>query len=110
MAYAKVNLKNEITGEMKVAPIGFSWTVLFFGPFPTLFRGDWKWFAIILISGTVTMGISSLVFMFIYNKLSLKDLLMKGYKATSFTDITEEALVAYSGMDISKFTLEEAST
>lgn len=40
----KVMLKNENTGQIKQAKIGFSWTVFFFGFFPAIFRGDWKWF------------------------------------------------------------------
>ena len=99
MAYAKIQLLNENTGEMKEAPVGFSWTVLFFGPFPSLFRSDWKWFVIILIAAAITWGLSNFIFMFIYNKLSLKDLFMKGYRAKGFTNITEDALGVYLGMD-----------
>jgi len=28
-------------GNMRIAKVGFSWTMLFFPPFPTIFRGDW---------------------------------------------------------------------
>lgn len=37
-----VNLIND-AGLMKQAPVGFSWTMLLFGPFVPLFRGDLKW-------------------------------------------------------------------
>lgn len=37
-----VNLKND-AGVMRKAPVGFSWTMLFFGPLVPLFRGDLKW-------------------------------------------------------------------
>ncbi len=111
MAYATAHLKNAHTGQLKNAPIGFSWTTLFFGFFPSLFRGDWKWFAIILIVALVTMGLSNFVFMFIYNKLSLKDLLMGGYRITGLSGTTHEALSHHLGFDLSdKQLIEEASS
>ena len=83
MAYTSIIFKNPMTGAMKEAPVGFSWTVFFFGFFPPLFRGDWKWFFIILLLALITMGLSSFVFMFIYNKIYIKDLIGAGYKAQS---------------------------
>jgi len=79
MASASINLKNPMTPEIKQAPIGFSWTVFLFGPFPPLFRSDWKFFAILLLAALVTFGLSNLVFAFIYNKMYLNDLLNNGY-------------------------------
>ncbi|MGG2067341.1 MULTISPECIES: hypothetical protein [unclassified Bacillus (in: firmicutes)] len=76
----KVMLKNERTGQIKQTKLGFSWTVFFFGFFPALFRGDWKWLLIILIASAFTFGFSNLVFCFIYNKLYINDLLSQGYK------------------------------
>lgn len=55
--------------------VGFSWTTLFFGAFVPLFRGDWKWFLIMLIAAICTMGISNLVLCFIYNGIYTRDLL-----------------------------------
>ena len=81
MAHNTIYFRHPILESVKAAPVGFSWTVLFFGPFPALFRSDWKWFLIIFICALVTWGFSSLVFMFIYNKLYIKDLLAQGYKA-----------------------------
>ena len=63
--------------------MGFSWTVLFFGFFPPLFRGDWKWAIIMFLLAMITMGLSGLVFMFIYNKLYIKDLVGSGFKVKS---------------------------
>ncbi|MCL4410188.1 MAG: hypothetical protein M1356_07755, partial [Gammaproteobacteria bacterium] len=62
---------------------GFSWTTFFFGIFPALFRGDWKWAVIMLLLALVTFGFSQLVFIFIYNKLYIRDLIGAGYKAES---------------------------
>ena len=77
MAFAKVNLKHPEFEVIKEAPVGFSWTVFFFGFFPPIFRGDKKWGLIILVAAVITLGLSSLIFMFIYNKLYLKSLLNK---------------------------------
>lgn len=81
------NLKNPVTNQVKQVKAGFSWTTLFFGFFPALFRGDWKWFAIIALSGMIvgipSSGFGSMaiyfVYSFIYNKLYIKDLLAKGF-------------------------------
>jgi len=32
---------NPETGNMRIAKVGFSWTMFFFPPFPTIFRADW---------------------------------------------------------------------
>ena len=75
MAYTKLVLENPYTGQIKEAPVGFSWTVLFFAFFPPLFRGDWKWATIIFLLTILTIGLSGLLFMFIYNKLYIRDLI-----------------------------------
>lgn len=72
-------LRNEF-GVTKQVKVGFSWTMLFFGVFVPLFRGDIKWFLITLLIGLLTAGLSWLVFPFFYNKVYLEDLLNSGYK------------------------------
>lgn len=74
-----LNLKSP-AGQIVQAKYGFSWTFFFFGSLVPLFRGDIKWFFITLILVFFTFGISQFVFMFIYNRLYLKDLLNSGYK------------------------------
>ena len=85
MAYTTIMFENPNTGESKSAPVGFSWTTFFFTFLPALFRGDWKWAAIMFILMPFTLGISNLVFMFIYNKLHMNDLIDSGYKAKSIS-------------------------
>ncbi len=106
MAFATVQLVNENTGGVKEAPVGVSWTVLFFGPFPPLFRGDWKWFILILILAIFTWTISNLFFMFIYNKFSLKELISNGYRVKKLTNITEGSLGRELGLDADTFMLK----
>lgn len=38
MAYTKLIMENPNTGEIKEAPVGFSWTVFFFGFFSAPFQ------------------------------------------------------------------------
>ena len=85
MAFTSIMFENPHTGAIKEAPVGFSWTTLFFGFFPALFRGDWKWAIIQLLIALFTAGLSGLVFMFIYNKLYIEELIGSGYKAKSIS-------------------------
>jgi len=88
MAWTQVILKNPLHEGAKQAPVGFSWTTLFFGILPALFRGDWKWFIIQTIFALITWGLSSIFFAFVYNKLYLKTLLEQGY----FSDQSDNVL------------------
>lgn len=72
-------LKNDF-GQTKEGKDGFSWTTLFFGVFPAIFRNDWKYAGIMFIAAIFTFGFSWLIFPFIYNKLYTKDLIEKGFK------------------------------
>jgi hypothetical protein len=81
-----VNIKNPKTNQVKQVKAGFSWTVFFFGFFPPLFRGDWKWLLILLvldIVGLFSFGFLSfaanLVFSFLYNKFYLQDRINEGW-------------------------------
>ena len=73
-------VKNPMTGEVKKVKRGFSWTMLFFGAFVPLFRGDWKWFFLSWLLAIVTVGIAWLVLPFKYNKIYMKELHMKGFR------------------------------
>ena len=100
MAYTSIIFKNPMTGAMKEAPVGFSWTTFFFGAFTALLRGDWKWFAIMALVGMCTLGLSGIVFMFIYNKLYIKDLIGSGFKAQSIASGDMSFASAKIGMQI----------
>jgi len=83
-----IQMIHKSTGITKTGFYGFSWTTLFFGGFPALFRGDFitfiGLFAVILIIGLATGGfggfIASIVWAFVYNSYYTKKLLEKGYE------------------------------
>ena len=102
MAYSTITMKNPHTHQIKICPVGFSWTVFFFGFFPPLFRSDFKWFLIIIFCTFFTLGLSNWVFGFIYNKMSLKDIVSKGFKAQSVQFGSVEQVSAKVGFHIGK--------
>lgn len=85
MAYAKITFENKLTGETKEAPVGYSWTTLFFGPCPALLREHLGMGVFISILTGITWGASNIVFSFIYNKLYIQNIIRCGFKATSST-------------------------
>ena len=92
MAYKKINLRNSETGIIKEAPVGFSWTVLIFGFFTPFLRRDAKWTMIIFICAVFTLGFSSIVIAFIYNKIHLESLLEDGYVENKEREISDTAI------------------
>lgn len=82
-----INLINHDTGMTKEnVKVGYSWTMLFFSVFVPLFRGDWKWTIIVLLTGTCTLGLFTFILTFLYNRLYINDLLSHGYVPASEFD------------------------
>lgn len=83
----RIALRHKETGIVKDGFYGFSWTTLFFGFFPALFRGDFitfiGGFVISVIIAVMTFGIGAffigLVWAFMYNKYYTRRLLERGY-------------------------------
>jgi hypothetical protein len=77
-------------GLRRTAYVGFSWTSLFFGAIPAMFRGDWLAFCIYLllciVVGAFTMGVGTLllwiIWPFFYNRWHARRLIEKGYQIT----------------------------
>lgn len=89
----KIRLKNQVTGQLCTAKIGFSWVSLFWGALPCLFRGPyWKGFFVQILASMCTFGISTIVFPFFINKMYINDMLMKNYVAADAE--SEMALVS----------------
>lgn len=93
-------LINRNTKERKDVKVGYSWTEFFFGFWPALFRGDWKWLLIMILVeialGMFTWGGGTLffniIFGFFYNKFYTVDLLNAGFEPAD--DFSYNALVA----------------
>jgi len=83
MAYDVISFENPNDGRMKKAPVGFSWTTLFFGFWVPVFRGDWKFAIIMFIADTITLGVSHFIFCFLYNKWYIEKLVENGFKVDS---------------------------
>lgn len=94
-----VTLKNPSTGLIKTGYFGFSWTTLFFGFFPALFRGDFitfiGGFAISIIIALITAGfgvfVISIIWAFMYNKYYTRKLLEKGYVLNDSPGVNRQA-------------------
>jgi hypothetical protein len=100
MAHTKLVMENPYDGIIKEAPVGLSWTVLFFGFLAPLFRGDWKWAGIMFLPTIITMGLSGLLFMFIYNKLYIKDLIGDEFIVKSVETGTIEQISQELGINL----------
>ena len=74
-----INLKSQQTDLIKQVKLGFSWTMLFFGLFVPLLRGDLKWSLITFLISLFTFGIGGIILAFIYNKIYIKEMIEKGY-------------------------------
>ena len=83
----KIAMRHKDSGIVKNGFYGFSWTTLFFGFFPALFRGDFitfiGGFVVSLIIAAFTLGIGAFfigfVWAFMYNKYYTRKLLERGY-------------------------------
>ncbi len=100
VAMAKsIQLKHKSSGILKTGYFGFSWTTLFFGGFPALFRGDFLTFigtfVVLFLIGLAThpllVFVAMFVWAFFYNGYYTKKLLEKGYVFSDFQNTTEEA-------------------
>lgn len=96
MAYAEILMTNGV--EVKKVPLGYSWTVLFFGGFPPLFRGDWAWGIGLFIGNLFTWGLAALACSFFYNRIYAKSLFDKGFTIHMLPPtVTEDSLKNYLG-------------
>ena len=79
-------LKQPSTGILKKGFYGFSWTTLFFGGFPAIFRGEILLGLVVIVVNILTCGIAGIIWAFVYNKKYTLGLLEKGY---TFSDAEE---------------------
>ena len=85
-----VKLRHKDTGLEKTGYTGFSWTTLFFGPFPALFRGEFLIFLVYVgvgigislllpVLGLIVWLIAQLVWCFQFNAYHMRKLIGQGY-------------------------------
>jgi hypothetical protein len=92
-------LKHKDSGIVKRGFYGFSWTTLFFGFFPALFRGDFLTFiggfAVVAILAVLTLGIGPCIAMFVwaflYNRYYTRKQLERGYTFADADGVVAEA-------------------
>ena len=92
-------MKHKETGLTKDGFIGYSWTTLFFGSFPALFRGDFITFigvfVVLIILGIISFGIGAFIAMivwsFLYNKYYTRKLIEKGYQFDDTPELNKTA-------------------
>lgn len=75
-----VMMKHRETGLVKKGFVGFSWTTLFFGGFPALFRGDFLIGLVFILLAVLTGGLSNIIVAFFYNKQYTTKLVEAGYQ------------------------------
>lgn len=97
-------VKHPQSGIVKKAYVGFSWTTLFFGLFPALFRADFITFIggfviwiILAIFYIVPAIVANIVWAFVYNSYYTKKLLERGYE---FADSPERIALAKQRLGI----------
>jgi len=98
----QIAMKHKTSGIIKDGFYGFSWTTLFFGCFPALFRGDFLTFLVafvlLLIINIATMGIglwiAMVIWAFAYNSFYTKKMLERGYEFAGTSDENEAAAKA----------------
>lgn len=98
----RIVLKHKETGLLKDGYFGFSWTTLFFGFFPALFRGDFVTFIggflILFIVALATAGIGAFfvgfVWAFMYNKYYTRRMLERGYSFAGSEGENAQAAIA----------------
>src|SRR5579883_2046724 len=75
-----IMLKHPRTGIIRRGFYGFSWTTLFWGGFPALFRGDFVMGLVFIVIQFLTWGVSGLILAFFYTKYYTLKLIEQGYE------------------------------
>ncbi|MDR1827328.1 MAG: hypothetical protein LBR29_03235 [Methylobacteriaceae bacterium] len=94
-----INMQHPQTGIIRPGYYGFSWTTLFFGGFPALFRGDAVTALAVSVFSVCTFGAAQVIWAFIYNRTYTLSPLEKGYV---FHDAGQEKLYAELSLGIDK--------
>ena len=83
----RVALIHPQTGLMKPGFYGFSWTLLFFGWFVPVFRGELFVGLLHLVITILTFGLWQVILAFLYNKQYMTRMLEKGYVLNDYEEV-----------------------
>ena len=109
MAHSWLVMEQPNTRHVKEAPLGYSWSMLFFGVFVPVVRSDWKWAFVSFALAIATLGLSWLILPFLYNAIYAKGLIGEGFKAKAIRGQvpTIEMAQPQVGMEIPIMYIEE---
>lgn len=79
MAYA-IPMIQPMTRKRAIGYTGISWTCLFFGPIPALYRRHTLGFIGMTLVNFATFGLSAPVFIFVYNAWHYHSLVSRGFQ------------------------------
>jgi hypothetical protein len=98
MAYA-IPMIQPTTRRRATGFTGISWTCLFFGPFPALYRGHLFGFLGMTLVNIATFGLSALVFIFVYNAWHYHSLLSRGFLPTghNYGNVSHDVMQVAAG-------------
>jgi hypothetical protein len=97
----KIVFESEASGT-KIAPVGFSWTTLFYGLWPAVLRKDFKGACMQFFIVGCTLGLAYFYYPFAYNKSYVQKLLAEGYKPTKYIDGSKTMAQMKLGIDLDR--------
>ncbi|MBT3445814.1 hypothetical protein HN450_03135 [bacterium] len=87
----KIQIKHKKSGIVKYGKYGFSWTYLFFGFFIPIYRGELGIAILHVVFSIFTLGLSNLIFAFIYNKQFMLRMLTSGWELNGSEEENSDA-------------------
>lgn len=94
-------MRHPTTGAARKGFVGFSWTTLFFGFFPPLFRGQLLVALAVAALAIMTGWLSTVAWAFFYNNWFTRQLLQDGYE---FSDTPEKTRFALARLGLASDT------
>ena len=82
MAHSTLIMENPNTGEMIRAPVGWSWTSLFFGVIVPFIRQDWIGGFVSLVLTLFVAGAVNIAMAFMYNRYYIGAKVKEGFVVT----------------------------
>ncbi|MEZ5850960.1 MAG: hypothetical protein R3D68_09980 [Hyphomicrobiaceae bacterium] len=87
----EITLKHPQTGDTKKGFTGFSWTMLVFGGFVPLLRGDMIMALVAFVVQIATVGLGTAIWAFVFNKQYTMKLIEAGYEIVGDSDAVKQA-------------------